>query len=187
MRGVTQHAPIIILLTPLLRLTLFPCSVVEVEAKKACEWLRATGFPQYAQLFEGGSLPFPHSQTFLIPPLFICKMRQIRFFLGVHRKRGILAPLLVLQPPPCRRLHLMALASSHRLRCCPGVKMPCFDHGLRMPVTWVRCEGRPLAALPSPHLPGGLISWFSFVSPFPLASFILAVSTSPLTVSASQG
>ncbi|KAM7044833.1 stAR-related lipid transfer protein 8 isoform 2-T2 [Molossus nigricans] len=27
------------------------------EAKKACEWLRATGFPQYAQLFEEGSFP----------------------------------------------------------------------------------------------------------------------------------
>ncbi|XP_010591038.3 stAR-related lipid transfer protein 8 isoform X1 [Loxodonta africana] len=29
----------------------------EVETKKACEWLRATGFPQYAQLFEEGSFP----------------------------------------------------------------------------------------------------------------------------------
>ncbi|XP_047392930.1 stAR-related lipid transfer protein 8 isoform X2 [Sciurus carolinensis] len=29
----------------------------ETEAKKACEWLRATGFPQYAQLFEEGSFP----------------------------------------------------------------------------------------------------------------------------------
>uniref|UniRef100_A0A8C3YBZ8 StAR related lipid transfer domain containing 8 n=1 Tax=Catagonus wagneri TaxID=51154 RepID=A0A8C3YBZ8_9CETA len=29
----------------------------EAEAKKACGWLRATGFPQYAQLFEEGSFP----------------------------------------------------------------------------------------------------------------------------------
>ncbi|XP_046296208.1 stAR-related lipid transfer protein 8 isoform X1 [Marmota monax] len=29
----------------------------ETEAKQACEWLRATGFPQYAQLFEEGSFP----------------------------------------------------------------------------------------------------------------------------------
>ncbi|EHB02790.1 StAR-related lipid transfer protein 8 [Heterocephalus glaber] len=29
----------------------------EAEAKRACEWLRATGFPQYAQLFEEGSFP----------------------------------------------------------------------------------------------------------------------------------
>ncbi|XP_058514526.1 stAR-related lipid transfer protein 8 isoform X1 [Ochotona princeps] len=29
----------------------------ETEAKRACEWLRATGFPQYAQLFEEGSFP----------------------------------------------------------------------------------------------------------------------------------
>uniref|UniRef100_G3U653 StAR related lipid transfer domain containing 8 n=1 Tax=Loxodonta africana TaxID=9785 RepID=G3U653_LOXAF len=34
-----------------------PLSVSEVETKKACEWLRATGFPQYAQLFEEGSFP----------------------------------------------------------------------------------------------------------------------------------
>ncbi|KAI2599834.1 StAR related lipid transfer domain containing 8 [Homo sapiens] len=26
----------------------------EAEAKRACEWLQATGFPQYVQLFEGG-------------------------------------------------------------------------------------------------------------------------------------
>lgn len=25
----------------------------EIEAKEACDWLRAAGFPQYAQLFEG--------------------------------------------------------------------------------------------------------------------------------------
>lgn len=27
----------------------------ELEAKEACEWLRAAGFPQYAQLYEGNS------------------------------------------------------------------------------------------------------------------------------------
>lgn len=25
----------------------------EIEAKEACDWLRAAGFPQYAQLFKG--------------------------------------------------------------------------------------------------------------------------------------
>lgn len=30
----------------------FSC-VSEIEAKEACDWLRAAGFPQYAQLFEG--------------------------------------------------------------------------------------------------------------------------------------
>ncbi|XP_009196007.1 stAR-related lipid transfer protein 8 isoform X1 [Papio anubis] len=29
----------------------------EAEAKRACEWLRATGFPQYVQLFEEGLFP----------------------------------------------------------------------------------------------------------------------------------
>lgn len=28
-------------------------SIAEIEAKEACDWLRATGFPQYAQLYEG--------------------------------------------------------------------------------------------------------------------------------------
>lgn len=27
--------------------------ISEIEAKEACDWLRAAGFPQYAQLFEG--------------------------------------------------------------------------------------------------------------------------------------
>uniref|UniRef100_A0A8C4JL05 StAR related lipid transfer domain containing 8 n=1 Tax=Dromaius novaehollandiae TaxID=8790 RepID=A0A8C4JL05_DRONO len=29
----------------------------EVEAKKACDWLRAAGFPQYAQLYEDSLFP----------------------------------------------------------------------------------------------------------------------------------
>ncbi|XP_073655125.1 stAR-related lipid transfer protein 8 isoform X6 [Tursiops truncatus] len=32
-------------------------SNLRAEAKNACRWLRATGFPQYAQLFEEGSFP----------------------------------------------------------------------------------------------------------------------------------
>ncbi|GAA6087203.1 stAR-related lipid transfer protein 13-like isoform X2 [Tachysurus ichikawai] len=32
-------------------------SVAEIEAKEACEWLRAAGFPQYAQLFEDSQFP----------------------------------------------------------------------------------------------------------------------------------
>lgn len=27
--------------------------IAEIEAREACDWLRAAGFPQYAQLFEG--------------------------------------------------------------------------------------------------------------------------------------
>jgi hypothetical protein len=27
--------------------------VTEIEAKEACKWLRAAGFPQYAQMYEG--------------------------------------------------------------------------------------------------------------------------------------
>uniref|UniRef100_A0A0D9RW69 START domain-containing protein n=1 Tax=Chlorocebus sabaeus TaxID=60711 RepID=A0A0D9RW69_CHLSB len=32
-------------------------SVLEIEAKEACDWLRATGFPQYAQLYEDFLFP----------------------------------------------------------------------------------------------------------------------------------
>lgn len=35
-----------------------PCCVTEIEAKEACDWLRAAGFPQYAQLFEGNKSTF---------------------------------------------------------------------------------------------------------------------------------
>lgn len=27
--------------------------VIEIEAQEACKWLRAAGFPQYAQMYEG--------------------------------------------------------------------------------------------------------------------------------------
>lgn len=36
-------------------------SLTEIEAKEACTWLRAAGFPQYAQLYEGRTLFFPTS------------------------------------------------------------------------------------------------------------------------------
>lgn len=29
------------------------CFVSEIEAAEACKWLRAAGFPQYAQMYEG--------------------------------------------------------------------------------------------------------------------------------------
>lgn len=35
------------------------CCLAEIEAKEACDWLRAAGFPQYAQLFEGNRGVFP--------------------------------------------------------------------------------------------------------------------------------
>uniref|UniRef100_A0A803XVJ5 SAM domain-containing protein n=1 Tax=Meleagris gallopavo TaxID=9103 RepID=A0A803XVJ5_MELGA len=38
-------------------LRLFLCFVSELEAKKACDWLRAAGFPQYAQLYEDSLFP----------------------------------------------------------------------------------------------------------------------------------
>ncbi|XP_068172571.1 stAR-related lipid transfer protein 13 isoform X2 [Antennarius striatus] len=32
-------------------------ATIEIEAKEACDWLRAAGFPQYAQLFEDSQFP----------------------------------------------------------------------------------------------------------------------------------
>ena len=32
--------------------------LLELEATEACRWLRATGFPQYAQMYEGKSVKF---------------------------------------------------------------------------------------------------------------------------------
>uniref|UniRef100_A0A663FGU0 SAM domain-containing protein n=1 Tax=Aquila chrysaetos chrysaetos TaxID=223781 RepID=A0A663FGU0_AQUCH len=31
--------------------------IAEIEAREACDWLRAAGFPQYAQLFEDMQFP----------------------------------------------------------------------------------------------------------------------------------
>jgi len=47
---------IIVLPESFIRTILIRCFVVfvtEIEAKEACKWLRAAGFPQYAQMYEG--------------------------------------------------------------------------------------------------------------------------------------
>uniref|UniRef100_A0A8C1ZPB7 Rho GTPase-activating protein 7 n=1 Tax=Cyprinus carpio TaxID=7962 RepID=A0A8C1ZPB7_CYPCA len=38
-------------------------SLTEIEAKEACTWLRAAGFPQYAQLYEDGQFPLEISSV----------------------------------------------------------------------------------------------------------------------------
>lgn len=40
---------------------LFFC-FTEIEAKEACDWLRAAGFPQYAQLYEGNAHTHTHTE-----------------------------------------------------------------------------------------------------------------------------
>lgn len=37
--------------------------LTQIEAKEACTWLRATGFPQYAQLYEDGQFPIAISSV----------------------------------------------------------------------------------------------------------------------------
>lgn len=39
--------------------------LTEIEAKEACDWLRAAGFPQYAQLYQGNTPPSHQSPTAL--------------------------------------------------------------------------------------------------------------------------
>uniref|UniRef100_A0A8C1E5W0 Rho GTPase-activating protein 7 n=1 Tax=Cyprinus carpio carpio TaxID=630221 RepID=A0A8C1E5W0_CYPCA len=40
-----------------------PKNEVKIEAKEACTWLRAAGFPQYAQLYEDGQFPLEISSV----------------------------------------------------------------------------------------------------------------------------
>lgn len=41
--------------------------VTEIEAQEACKWLRAAGFPQYAQMYEGESRIFLSANVLLVP------------------------------------------------------------------------------------------------------------------------
>lgn len=65
----------------------------EIEAKEACDWLRAAGFPQYAQLFEDSQFPID------ITP--------------VKRDHDFLDKDLV--EPLCRRLHTLNKCASMKL------------------------------------------------------------------------
>lgn len=82
------------LLTFFLCLSLFLSSVLEAEAKKACRWLRATGFPKYAQLFEGKVtqwFPLPHPRVALSLIFQLEHGAHKNFFLPPHKKLFILA------------------------------------------------------------------------------------------------
>lgn len=59
-----------------LSLSLFS-SLAEIEAVEACKWLRAAGFPQYAQMYEGKCEPQPQT-----PPI-----TDFRFALHWTKKR----------------------------------------------------------------------------------------------------
>lgn len=59
----------------------FTLLLTEIEAKEACTWLRAAGFPQYAQLYEGRTPVFPtspvHDQNALSYSGHICLTKCI--------------------------------------------------------------------------------------------------------------
>lgn len=93
----------------------FVYCLAEIEAKEACDWLRAAGFPQYAQLYEGNSITITHTQTigsagdshaasrscFLVPSIF--------FF-----------SIILLSSPPPGHCFLFPGSSSHPERWVMG-------------------------------------------------------------------
>jgi len=58
----------------------FVVFVTEIEAKEACKWLRAAGFPQYAQMYEG---------EYYLPVINIIIIIIIFFYIG----RGLGNPI----------------------------------------------------------------------------------------------
>ncbi|KAK6296688.1 hypothetical protein J4Q44_G00328300 [Coregonus suidteri] len=65
----------------------------ELEAKEACDWLRAAGFPQYAQLFEDSQFPID-----------ISPVKKDHYFLD----KDLVEPL-------CRRLNTLNKVASMKI------------------------------------------------------------------------
>lgn len=74
----------------------------EIEAKEACDWLKAAGFPQYAQLYEGNT-PFHNWSCFLV---------FFNFFLPSSIS-PFSCPLLCGLPQPIFRLQLLCTEMGH--------------------------------------------------------------------------
>ncbi|XP_029956697.1 stAR-related lipid transfer protein 13 isoform X3 [Salarias fasciatus] len=70
--------------------------LAEIEAKEACDWLRAAGFPQYAQLYEDSQFPID-----------IPSVKKDHDFLD----RDLVEPL-------CRRLNTLNKCASMKLDVC---------------------------------------------------------------------
>uniref|UniRef100_A0AAZ3SSJ6 StAR-related lipid transfer (START) domain containing 13a n=1 Tax=Oncorhynchus tshawytscha TaxID=74940 RepID=A0AAZ3SSJ6_ONCTS len=82
-------------------LSLFPLSLFpQIEAKEACDWLRAAGFPQYAQFYEDSQFPID-----------ISSVRRDHDFLD----RDLAEPL-------CRRLNTLNKCFSMKLDVSPRKK-----------------------------------------------------------------
>lgn len=81
----------------------FVFCLAEIEAKEACDWLRAAGFPQYAQLYEGKThshtpkpqgRPVSHTQ-----PLTLVAPSPVLFFPSSCCHRLLLAAAFYFQAP----------------------------------------------------------------------------------------
>lgn len=65
--------------------------LTEIEAKEACDWLRAAGFPQYAQLYEGNTRRERRSRPLLFIPALCSYLSTSLLFLSaiassLHRR-----------------------------------------------------------------------------------------------------
>ncbi|XP_060039251.1 rho GTPase-activating protein 7 isoform X3 [Erinaceus europaeus] len=81
--------------------------LAEIEAKEACDWLRATGFPQYAQLYEVTQ----DSYSYLLFPIDISLVKREHDFLD----RDAIEAL-------CRRLNTLNKCAVMKLEISPHRK-----------------------------------------------------------------
>lgn len=79
----------------------FVFCLAEIEAKEACDWLRAAGFPQYAQLYEGNSNTLTHTNRRVIhtEPLAAVASSPVLFFPLSCCRRLLLAAAFYFQAP----------------------------------------------------------------------------------------
>lgn len=69
----------------------------EIEAKEACDWLRAAGFPQYVQLFKG-----KYEAVSFIPPAPHGPQSQRRDDTGDDLRRRLIVSFVLLCASDCR-------------------------------------------------------------------------------------
>lgn len=81
--------------------------LAEIEAKEACDWLRAAGFPQYAQLYEGNSNTLAQTQTAGSTSNSHAASRSCCLVLF------IIFSIILLSSPPSGRCFLFPGSSSH--------------------------------------------------------------------------
>nr|XP_012591718.1 stAR-related lipid transfer protein 8 isoform X2 [Microcebus murinus] len=115
----------------------------EAEAKKACAWLRATGFPQYAQLFDEGLFP-----------LDIGSVKKDHGFLDEDSLGALCRRLMTLNNCASMKLEVHFQCkqnedSDDEEQCAIGRRWACPQKSQH----WARVGSSDLLAPPSPGLP----------------------------------